>query len=815
MKKKFELMFIACEPFKDSKIDILYSNDGNFSVVFSIENIAEQYSATGELYDATHFILMQIVKLLAEDYIIQKSDAVSTQTFNIPITDEQEYLTQKYYQHFNGRQYKRLDTWLTITKLKKSTKFFTYSEQEMTDFINKINKIKDIFLNNNIKHKLLGKDEILLLHKRFLAFNFRDNKFALNNFKADENGIYTDNRTLKTISLIDIEEMNFPQYVQTHFYDRAIGEEFPVDNLSFIFNIPADTIILNQVVFLPSQRKTKTELELKKKRHESMQVADKENLSSAVDIDEMFMDIAENNEMLVKCHFSLLVIDDNDHIFKAVNAVENNLFSINMIPNKNTFNQLELYRAAIPGNANELKDYDLFLTSRAAALSLFFKEKLPKTDNSDYLLWFTDRQGVPIGIDTSELPMQSGRISNRNRFILGPSGSGKSFFTNSYALQNWQLGADVVIVDTGHSYYGLCNYIGGRYITYTEEKPITMNPFMIERIENNNEKQQSLKDLIGVIWKGANGTLTKVENKALTDCIDEYYKNYFGNRDIVTSLSFNSFYDFSIQFLKNTIKENSINFDIKDYSYVLQAFYKGGIYESILNNEADNTLFNEDFIVFEIDNIKDNKELFPITTLIIMDVFIQKMRHKSNKKILIIEEAWKAIASPMMANYILYLYKTVRKFYGEAIVVTQELDDIIGNAIVKESIINNSDTIMLLDQTKFKERFDKIADLLSINPIERNKIFTINSLDNRNNRNPFKEVYIKRGAVGEVYGVEVPLEQYLTFTTERTEKDAIRYYLNTYKNYRDAIENFVLDLRESGKKLSEFVRIVNSNKKVY
>lgn len=809
MKRKFEIPFVACESYGDSGVDILYSNDGNYSVIFSITNIAEQYAADGELYDAFHFLFMQIVKLLAEDYIIQKTDAVSTQIFERKIGKEDDYLTKKYFQFFKGRKYKKIDTWLTITRIKKSNKFFTYSEKEMQDFVNKIYKLSDIFLNNNIPASLLNKEEILLLHKRFAAFNFRDQKFALNNFRADDKGLYTADKHVKSISLIDIEDMNFPQYVQTHYYDRAIGEQFPVDNLSFILKIPCDTLMLNQVIQLHSQRKTKTELELKKKRHESMQVADKENLTSAKDIDEMFMDIAEHNEMLVKCHFNLLVIDAPEHINKSVNAVENNLFAINMIANKNTYNQLELYRAAIPGNAGELKEYDLFLTSRAAALALLFKERLPVTDKSNYLLWFTDRQGVPIGIDTSETPMHTNRISNRNRFILGPSGSGKSFFTNSYAKQCWEMGADIVLVDTGHSYFGLCEYIQGKYITYTEEKPITMNPFKIEPVENNDEKRQSLKDLIALIWKGANGSLTRVEDKTLFNCIKDYYEDYFGEKQYVKTLSFNSFYEFSREAIQSIITTEHIDFNLKEYKYVLSGFYKGGIYENILNDDADASLFNESFIVFEIDNIKENKELFPITTLIIMDVFIQKMRHKKNKKVLIIEEAWKAIASPIMANYILYLYKTVRKFAGEAIVVTQELDDIIGNTIVKESIINNSDTIVLLDQSKFKERFDKIADLLSINQIERNKIFTINNLDNKSGRNRFKEVYIKRGTVGEVYGVEVPIEEYLTYTTERSEKEAFKYYLDKYRNYFTAMDNFVADINASGKSLPEFTAFIN------
>jgi hypothetical protein len=248
---------------------------------------------------------------------------------------------------------------------------------------------------------------------------------------------------------------------------------------------------------------------------------------------------------------------------------------------------------------------------------------------------------------------------------------------------------------------------------------------------------------------------------------------------------------------------------------VLQKFYRGGEYEKILNDDFDNSLFNEPFIVFEIDSIKEHKLLFPITTLIIMGVFIQKMRYKKNKKILIIEEAWKAIASPIMANYIVYVYKTVRKFAGEAIVVTQELDDIIGNPVVKKSIIANSDTICLLDQYKFKDNFEEIARLLSLNEVEKAKIFTINRLDNKDQRARFKEVYIKRGATGEVYGIEVPLEEYLTYTTERSEKEALGIYQQRYTPFQTALDHMVIDFRSSGKDWMAFIRLVNDSNQVF
>ncbi len=135
--------------------------------------------------------------------------------------------------------------------------------------------------------------------------------------------------------------------------------------------------------------------------------------------------------------------------------------------------------------------------------------------------------------------------------------------------------------------------------------------------------------------------------------------------------------------------------------------------------------------MFEVDAIKENKQLFPIVTLIIMDVFLQKMRLKKNRKCLVIEEAWKAIASPLMAEYIKYLYKTARKFWASVGVVTQEIQDIIGSPIVKEAIINNSDVVMLLDQSKFRERFDEIKAILGLTDVDCKKIFTVNRLDNK------------------------------------------------------------------------------------
>lgn len=441
------------------------------------------------------------------------------------------------------------------------------------------------------------------------------------------------------------------------------------------------------------------------------------------------------------------------------------------------------------------------------------------------------------------------------------------YHMNSVVRQLWEQNTDVVMVDTGNSYEGLCEYVGGKYISYTEEKPITMNPFRIKREELNVEKTGFLKNLILLIWKGSQATISKTEDRLIDQVITEYYGVYFNGFDGFTppqredlrqsllvddrnnnrnhqeseaereeridkeidsiearrkelkveTLSFNTFYEYSVQRIPDICHENNLTgVDISTYRYMMKDFYRGGNHDKTLNEDMDGSLFDETFIVFEIDAIKDDPLLFPIVTLIIMDVFLQKMRIKKNRKVLVIEEAWKAIASPLMAEYIKYLYKTARKFWASVGVVTQEIQDIIGSPVVKEAIINNSDVVMLLDQSKFKERFDNIKAILGLTDVDCKKIFTINRLENKAGRSFFREVFIRRGTTSGVFGVEEPRECYMTYTTERAEKEALKLYKKgLHCSHQQAIEAYCKDWNLSGiDKSLAFAQKVNNEGKV-
>lgn len=955
--KTFEFPFIGYDYGKEHnwKFDVLIGMYGNPVIGIKIKNIVEQYSADAQKYQDFHKTLNQVIAIIGENHIVQKIDIFAKKRYIAE--KEREFLQQKYSDHFNNRIYKTIDTLLLFTDLfdKKKSKY-NFCEKAYKNLRDKCEKIFMLLEQDGCEPEFMFEKDYEYYIAGTLSMKFNDQP-VFDNIKSTNEYLEIGKSFVKTISFVDVENIDLPNEIET--YSLLGGQDavsdLAVDNFSF-FNELEDyqTIIYNQVISIPNQIQRQRDLEKKMKKHEGVAKNAPSNAIVSEEIKELLNDIALNGQLVVDAHFSLVYATENiEQLEKTQSIIENKLFTKGIIVSKNSYNQMELFRSAIIGNAVELKDYDLFTTTSEGALCFFFKESYPVNEKSNFYLRFTDRQGVPLKIDTSDLPYQTGRINNRNKFVLGPSGSGKSFLMNNIIEQYLTYNYDVVIVDTGDSYSGTCSYKGGKYIQYTEEKPITMNPFVVSEEEFNIEKTEFLTNLIFLIWQGADATMSPEQKSVLDNTLLAYYHQFYkggtswyedknnqdlilylnkyniyeddleqetqtfydilglpfdattdeikrtgrrllkenhpdkntGNRDYnpaffykvfeayetlsdeekrkiynettsliiskneisiikdyekseeryrgeiikrvkqvetdfkVPELSFNGFYDFCKKFLPVYLnnrhhKITEQEFNLRTFLFVLKDFYKGGRYGTTLNETADSSLFYEPFIVFEIDNVKDNPKLFPIITLIIMDTFIQKMRlREDRRKALIIEEAWKAIASKLMGGYILYLYKTVRKFWGEAVVVTQELDDIIGNAVVKDSIINNSDTFILLDQTKFKDNFDRIASLLSLNQVEQNKIFTINNLNNKQGRSRFKEFYLKRGSKGEVYGNEVSLEQYLTYTTEKPEKSAILYYVDVTGSYDKALEMFVSDLKKYKENFKTFFTLVNLYKK--
>lgn len=846
-KRIFQDIYFSAE--ETDGVGVLYTKTGEYSAVLKIENPVQKYSADiDSYYDFTH-LFTALAQTLGEGYAIHKQDIFVRKQFASEPADGQEFLSSSYFRYFKGRPYTDSLCYLTITQEAKKSRLFSFDSKKWRDFLVKIRKVHDQLRDGGVQARFLNKAEASEYVDRYFAMNFKDRTVSMTNFKADDETVSMGDKRCKVYSLVDVDCAALPSLVRPYTNIEVNNTEMPVDLVSVVDSIPnAETVVYNQIIFLPNQKRELSLLDKKKNRHAS--IPNPNNQMAVEDIKRVQEVIARESKQLVYTHFNMVVaVSAGADLQKCTNHLENAFGRMGIHISKRAYNQLELFVGSFPGNCYTLnEEYDRFLTLSDAAMCLMYKERVLHSEETPLKIYYTDRQGVPVAIDITGKEGKNKLTDNSNFFCLGPSGSGKSFHINSVVRQLHEQGTDVVMVDTGNSYEGLCEYLGGKYISYTEERPITMNPFRINREEYNIEKIDFLKNLILMIWKGADSQIPEIEFRIVEQIIIDYYDAYFNGftrytdeqrevllknlfaaasrknpnkppREVdemvrkqievlearraalkVSELNFNSFFDYSFDRLEQICTENDITtISYSTYSTMLQPFYKGGAYEKILNENVDSALFDETFIVFEVDAIKENKKLFPIVTLIIMDVFLQKMRIKKTRKVLVIEEAWKAIASPLMAEYIKFMYKTARKFWASVGVVTQEIQDIIGSEIVKEAIINNSDVVMLLDQSKFKERFDTIKAILGLTDVDCKKIFTINRLENKEGRSFFREVFIRRGQTSNVYGVEEPHECYMTYTTERAEKEALKLYKRELKcNHQQAIEAYCRDWDASG-----------------
>jgi conjugation system TraG family ATPase len=643
-----------------------------------------------------------------------------------------------------------------------------------------INDSGFISLTHISSDEITGTGETPGLIEKYFSLSL-DDSTCLEDLELGADGLRVGNKHVCLHTLSDAEDL--PGRIGTDMRHEKLSTDRSDCRLSFASPVGlmlSCDHIYNQYLFIEDSAENLRKFEKSARNMQSLSRYSRGNQINKEWIDQYLNEAHSFGLTSIRAHFNVMAWSEDPEELKHIrNDVGSQLALMECKPRHNTVDAATLYWTAMPGNSGDFPSEESFFTFIEPALCFFTEETNYRSSVSPFGIKMADRvSGKPLHVDISDLPMKKGIITNRNKFILGPSGSGKSFFTNHMCRQYYEQGTHIVLVDTGNSYQGLCNLINKRtngqdgvYFTYTEQNPIAFNPFYTDDNVFDIEKRESIKTLILTLWKRDNEPPTRAEEVALSNAVSQYIDKLKTDKKLEPS--FNTFYEFVRDDYRKTLEEKKVrekDFDIDNFLNVLEPYYRGGEYDFLLNSDKQLDLLSKRFIVFEIDAIKDHKILFPVVTIIIMEVFINKMRRLQGiRKMILIEEAWKAIAKEGMAEYIKYLFKTVRKFFGEAIVVTQEVDDIIASPIVKESIINNSDCKILLDQRKYMNKFDSIQALLGLTEKEKSQILSIN-MSNVPSRK-YKEVWFGLGGVqSAVYATEVSLEEYYTYTTEESEK---------------------------------------------
>lgn len=782
----------------------IVSKDADLTVAFEVE-LPELYTVTADEYEAMHSSWIKAMKVLPEHSVVCKQDWFVKETYR-PKTDdgEQSFLTRSYELHFNERPYLNHKCYLFLTKTtrersRRKSDFNTLCRgfllpKEITDkdaaarFLEAVEQFERIMNDSgHIRLRRLETDEITGTKERpglvekYFSLSLKDETAVLQDICLKPGRMRIGDKRLCLHTLSDTEDL--PGRLSTDMrYERMFTDR---SDCRLSFAAPVGLLlscnhIYSQYVFIDDAQEI---LQMMEKNSRNMLSLSKYSRSNAINQEwtEMYLDEAHTKGVLpVRCHCNVIAWAEDAEEFRRIrNDTGSQLAMMECTPRYNTIDTPVIYWAGIPGNAGDFPSEESFYTFLEQAVCLFAGETNYRSSPSPFGIRLADRQnGIPVHVDISDLPMKRGIITNRNKFILGPSGSGKSFFTNHLVRQYYEQGAHILLVDTGNSYQGLCRMIHDRtngkdgiYITYEEDNPISFNPFYTESGKFDVEKRDSINTLILTLWKREDESPKRSEEVALSGAVNAYIRKISENRNIRPD--FNGFYEFVADDYRRMIEEKKVrekDFDIDGFLNVLEPFYRGGDYDFLLNSDKELDLTGKRFIVFELDNISSNKVLLPVVTLIIMETFIAKMRRlKGIRKMILIEECWKALMSANMSEYIKYLFKTVRKYFGEAVVVTQEVDDIISSPIVKEAIINNSDCKILLDQRKYMNKFEHIQRLLGLTEKEKGQILSINQANHPGRF--YREVWIGLGGTcSAVYATEVSEEEYFTFTTEESEK---------------------------------------------
>lgn len=777
--------------------DCILSKQGDITIAFQAE-LPEIFTLSDQEYEAFHQAWIKAIKVLPKFSVFHKQDWFIDSRHKPDFTKEDDsFLSRSSERFFNERPFLNHSCYIMLTKKptgrKLSSSLFsnllrksivpeqTLKPQLLQDFLDGAGQFKRILEDSGFVKLTRLKNPELQSHERKMGLIERYCYLSEKNdaivFKDIEfkEGIQIGDLHSQIYTLGDAEDL--PALCGSRInYDRYSTDKtkFSIGFASALGQLLSCNHIYNQYIFIEDAQKTLQKLESKRLRLQSLSAYSREN-TMARDATNNFLNEAIGQQRLpVKAHFNVQVwTSDKEELKDLKNLVSSALAQMDAAAKQETAGAPQIFWAGIPGNEADFPINDTFDTFAEQAVCFLNLETNYRSSLSPVGIRLGDRlTGRPVHVDISDEPVKKGICTNRNKFILGPSGSGKSFFTNHMVRSYYEQGTHIVLVDVGHSYKGLCDMVGGYYFTYDEKNPICFNPFYIAEGDSlDTEKKESIKTLLLALWKKDNETFNRSEYVALSNALQLYYEKL----DRYDSLfpCFNSFYEFLrdefvIILTNDKVKEK--DFDVNNFLYVLRPYYKDGEFDYLLNATENLELLTERFIVFELDNIKDHPILFPVVTIIIMEVFISKMRKlKGVRKMILIEEAWKAIAKEGMAEYIKYLFKTVRKFFGEAIVVTQEVEDIISSPVVKQAIINNSDCKILLDQSKYQNKFEQIQELLGLTEKEKALVLSVNKANDSSKK--YKEVFISLGGMlSKVYRTEVSPEEYLAYTTEEKEK---------------------------------------------
>ena len=508
--------------------------------------------------------------------------------------------------------------------------------------------------------------------------------------------------------------------------------------------------IVNSYILTLPREETLSEMDSRRRRMVSMSTRDAENRLNAEELEKYLTAVHRDSLVTVKYHFNIIVWSAERDMDSVSGQVAAALARMNVSSVRNTFDMPVIWYAGFPGASCEISKDNLMTMELRSSLCTGISETFQRGIPGGRIKLRDRLRGIPIAVDMQDAAEKAGCVTNYNAFIMGPSGSGKSFFTNTLVRNLYDAGETVFIIDIGDSYEGLCSVIndetGGReghYYKWDTVSKLSFDAFWdikewVNEDEVLNKQSEGLAfitSFIQTLWKPKGGW-----DSSSCNILDSMLADFaIYHRRTERGLILGNLYDFLKDKVLMCMEEEGYymcgnskvtlgDFALNNMLTSMEAYIGKGPYAFLLNDPNPVDLIRSRFTVFEMQKITEsNSQFLSLVLLCIMNAFNAKMKREPEKfKVMIIEEAWKAIMNETMSPFMKSLWKTSRKFNTSAIVVTQQMSDIIGSEYIKDTILENSDTKILLKPTGNQNLLTQTCDLLGLTEHQKAMAMSMN-----------------------------------------------------------------------------------------
>ena len=805
----------GCFPVMNGGDGVILSKRGDVCYGWEVV-LPPTFRCNEEKYDVIIQALYSAVTLLPDYTIVHKQDVYMKKKY---VSEASNGLLQEAYErHFDGREYLDHICRIFVTFSSRRNVRGTSSgllglssggmlpKEEMLvryaaiteQFATVVEGCGLLEMRRLTEDDIFGVGDFPGLIQDYLNFT-DDGRDVLSDIQMRRDRVRIGDRYVGCHLIADLDQL--PAEVASCRRVASLSTDSSVVNLSFLNEIGQELDcehIVNHFILKEPLKDIHGELDTRRRQMSSMAGRSAENRMYSEELNEFLEEAATEQRHTVRFHINVLAGGMAEEFEAVKDKVVSAVSRMGVSPVYDIYDVPCQFWASIPGNEAGLSYQEYMTADLKTALCMGIYDGL-EPGVTDGVLKMCDRlRLVPQRFDIQEKALEMGLIENYNVFLLGPSGSGKSFFMNKYLKSCYDAGQHVFLIDVGDSYRALCNIIkeeskgaDGTYYTFEKGKPISFNPFRnVRRFRTaDNQALNFLFTLMLTLWKNGNEAMNSASMKLVRDSIMAFLDGWADSGDPV----FNDYYKYVRDEFCISLGEKEIGkeyFDLKDYLISLEQFYEGGVYDYLLNSNDNADILNDRFVVFEIDRIKGDPVIYPVTTLVIMDAFMEKMASSGDFKVMCIEEAWKAIMGTQMAIYMMELWKTARKHRTSAVVVTQELKDIISSPVIRDTIVENSAVKILLDQTRYVNRFDTLAEHLSLDEDDKAMVLSLNRY--HKGLAAGREVYFNLGnRKSFVMRLEVSPEERIAFSSQKRDKVRLAKEVSRTGSYVKAIRNLV------------------------